>query len=65
MFADGHGFGLTHLRVPQRRLLALTELMAANTTAQIADLVSTVGLSDRQVLLTGLPVQCAARVDAC
>lgn len=61
---DGDGFGFTNLGVPQGGLLALTELTAADATAQVSNPISTVTLWDRQVMLTGLPLQFTAFVDA-
>ena len=65
MFANRHGFGFSHFRVPQGGLLAFTELAAADATTLVANLVGTVVLSHRQIVLTGLPVQFAAPVDTC
>ncbi|RIK30823.1 MAG: hypothetical protein DCC55_37300 [Chloroflexi bacterium] len=65
MFADGYRFGFAHFRVPQRRLLALTELAATGAAAQVANSLLAVHLAHSQIVLTGLPVQFATHVDTC
>ena len=65
MFANRHSFGFAHLGIPQRRLLALTELAATSAAAQVANPVLSVHLAHSQVLLTGLPVQFATHIDTC